>query len=48
MNENETRDMWKMAVKEFGKIDVVIHIPINSYTNLKLIKQTTMYFMNFT
>lgn len=36
MNEDETRDMWKSAIKEFNKIDIVIHLPINSYTNLKI------------
>jgi histidinol-phosphate aminotransferase len=47
MNENETRDMWKAAIKEFGKIDVVIHIPINSYTNLKITRTDNNVFHEF-
>ena len=37
----------KWQLKEFGKIDVVIHIPINSYTNLKLIRTDNNVFHEF-
>lgn len=36
LNEKEVTTMWKDAVKEFKKIDIVIHLPIKSYTRFKL------------
>lgn len=32
----EIKALWEAAVKKFGKIDIVIHIPIKSYTRFKI------------
>ena len=37
-DDKETTSMWKEAVKNLGTIDIVIHLPIKSYTRMKLMK----------
>ena len=37
-DDKETASMWKEAVKNLGTIDIVIHLPIKSYTRMKLMK----------
>lgn len=37
-DDKQTTDMWREAVKNLGTIDIVIHLPIKSYTRMKLMK----------
>ena len=37
-DNNQTTNMWRESVKKLNRIDVIIHLPIKSYTRMKLSK----------
>ena len=37
-DDNQTSSMWKEAVNKLKRVDIVIHLPIRSYTRMKISK----------
>ena len=43
-DDKQTTNMWKEAVSKLKKIDIIIHLPIKSYTRMKLSKTDKVSF----